>query len=100
EPLAPGEISDANAFILATQVRSAGAEVDRLPPVRDDADTTRAAVERGLAADMLITTGGVSVGVSALVRAAEADLGVEEVVWRFAMRPGMPIAFGVRGSTL
>ena len=100
EPLGPGEIYDANGFILATQVRSAGAEVDRLPPVRDDADATRDAVERGLAADMLITTGGVSVGVYDLVRAAEADLGVEEVFWRVAMRPGKPIAFGVRGSTL
>jgi molybdopterin molybdotransferase len=100
DPLGPGEIYDANGFILATQVRSAGAEVDRLPPVKDDADATRSAIERGLAADVLITTGGVSVGVYDLVRAAEADLGVEEVFWRVAVRPGKPIAFGVRGSTL
>jgi molybdopterin molybdotransferase len=99
-PLGPGEIYDANGFILATQLGSAGAEVDRLPPVKDDADATRAAIERGLAADVLITTGGVSVGVYDLVRAAEADLGVEEVFWRVAVRPGKPIAFGVRGSTL
>ena len=44
--------------------------------------------------------GGVSVGVYDLVRAAEAELGVEEVFWRVAVRPGKPIAFGVRGSTL
>ena len=100
EPLGPGEIYDANGFILATQVRSAGAEVERLPPVKDDADATRAAIERGLASDVLITTGGVSVGVYDLVRAAEADLGVEEVFWRVAVRPGKPVAFGVRGSTL
>ena len=44
--------------------------------------------------------GGVSVGVHDLVRAAEAELGVEEVFWRVAVRPGKPIAFGVRGRTL
>jgi molybdopterin molybdotransferase len=100
EPLAEGEIYDANGFILAAQVRSAGADVERLPPVKDDPEATRAAIERGLAADVLVTTGGVSVGVYDLVRAAEADLGVEEVFWRVAVRPGKPIAFGVRGRTL
>ncbi len=100
EPLAPGEIYDANGYILATQVRSAGAEVERLPPVKDDAHATRAAIERGLAADVLVTTGGVSVGVYDLVRAAEAELGVEEVFWRVAVRPGKPVAFGVRDRTL
>jgi len=100
EPLGPGEIYDANGFILATQVRSAGADVERLPPAKDDPEATRAAVERGLAADVLVTTGGVSVGVYDLVRAAGADLGVEEVFWRVAVRPGKPVAFGVRGSTL
>jgi molybdopterin molybdotransferase len=100
EPLGAGEIYDANGVILATQARSAGAEVERLPAVRDDADATRDAVERGLAADVLVTTGGVSVGVYDLVRAAEAELGVEEVFWRVAVRPGKPVAFGVRGQTL
>jgi molybdopterin molybdotransferase len=100
EPLGPGEIYDANGFILAAQLQSAGAVVERLPPVKDDPEATRAAVERGLAADVLVTTGGVSVGVYDLVRAAEADLGVEEVFWRVAVRPGKPVAFGVRDRTL
>jgi molybdopterin molybdotransferase len=100
EPLARGEIYDANGVILATQVVSTGASVDRVPPVADDEQATRAVVERGLAADVLITSGGVSVGVHDLVRAAEAELGVEEVFWRVAVRPGKPIAFGVRGHTL
>src|SRR4029078_5325941 len=100
EALEPGQIYDANGFILEAQLRSAGALVDRLPPVPDDEAATRAAIERGLAADMLVTTGGVSVGVYDLVRAAEAELGVEEIFWRVAMRAGKPIAFGVRGSTL
>jgi molybdopterin molybdotransferase len=100
EPLGRGEIYDANGVILATQIASTGASVDRLPPVADDAAATRAAVERGLDADVLVTSGGVSVGVYDLVRATEADLGVKEVFWRVAVRPGKPIAFGVRGRTL
>jgi molybdopterin molybdotransferase len=100
EPLGRGEIYDANGVILATQIASTGASVDRLPPVTDDADATRAAVERGLAADVLVTSGGVSVGVYDLVRATEAELGVREVFWRVAVRPGKPVAFGVRDRTL
>jgi molybdopterin molybdotransferase len=100
EPLGRGEIYDANGVILATQIASTGASVDRLPPVADDVAATRAAVERGLAADVLVTSGGVSVGVYDLVRATEAELGVREVFWRVAVRPGKPIAFGVRDRTL
>jgi len=100
ETLERGEIYDANGVILATQIRSTGATVERLPPVKDDADSTRAAIERGLEADVLITSGGVSVGVHDLVRTTEAELGVEEVFWRVAVRPGKPVAFGVRGGTL
>jgi molybdopterin molybdotransferase len=100
EPLSRGEIYDANGVILATQIASTGASVDRLPPVADDAAATRAAVEQGLAADVLVTSGGVSVGVYDLVRATEAELGVEEVFWRVAVRPGKPVAFGVHGRTL
>jgi len=100
EPLEPGQIYDANGFILDAQLRSAGAVVERLPAVADDDAATRAAIEHGLAADALVTTGGVSVGVYDLVRAAEADLGVEEIFWRVAMQPGKPVAFGIRGRTL
>ncbi len=100
EPLGRGEIYDANGLILATQIGSTGASVERLPPIRDDAEATRAAIAHGLEADVLVTSGGVSVGVYDLVRATEAELGVEEVFWRVAVRPGKPIAFGVRGRTL
>jgi molybdopterin molybdotransferase len=100
EQLGRGEIYDANGTIIATQIRSTGSSVDRLPPVRDDVDSTRAAIERGLGADVLVTSGGVSVGVHDLVRTTEAELGVEEIFWRVAVRPGKPITFGVRGRTL
>jgi molybdopterin molybdotransferase len=100
EELGRGEIYDANGVILATQIRSTGAEAERLPAVRDDPGATRAAIARGLEADVLVTSGGVSVGIYDLVRAAEAELGVEEIFWRVAVRPGKPVAFGVRGRTL
>jgi molybdopterin molybdotransferase len=57
-------------------------------------------VERGLDADVLVSSGGVSVGPHDLVRRVEAELGVEEVFWRVAVKPGKPVAFGVRGQTL
>jgi len=100
EPLGPGEIYDSNTLLLEAQARSAGAEVTTVPRVGDDEAATRAALERGLAADVLVTSGGVSVGVHDLVRRVEAEIGVEEVFWGVAVRPGRPIAFGVRGTTL
>lgn len=100
EPLGPGEVYEANGLILATQLESAGAQVSRAPAVADDEAAHRAALQRGLEADVLVTSGGVSVGPHDLVRRIEAELGVEEVFWRVAVKPGKPVAFGVRGSTL
>jgi molybdopterin molybdotransferase len=68
--------------------------------VGDDETALRAALGRGLGADVLVTTGGVSVGEHDLVRASLVRLGVEEVFWGVAVRPGRPIAFGVAGRTL
>jgi molybdopterin molybdotransferase len=98
--LRPGEVYEANGVILAAQLRSAGAEVERLAAVADDDDAHRDALEHGLEADLLVTSGGVSVGPHDLVRRIEAELGVEEVFWRVAVKPGKPVSFGVRESTL
>jgi molybdopterin molybdotransferase len=99
-PLAPGEIYEANTPLLAAQLAAAGADVDVLTPVADDAVATTAALAAGITADVLVTSGGVSVGPHDLVRASLAELGVEEVFWRVDVRPGRPIAFGVRERTL
>ena len=72
----------------------------RSRPAADEESALRAALERGLAADVLVTSGGVSVGEHDLVREAERGLGVEEVFWRVAIKPGKPVSFGVRGETL
>jgi molybdopterin molybdotransferase len=100
EPLGPGEIYESNGTTLEAQLIAAGATVERLGPVVDSEEAHREAIERGLAADVFITTGGVSVGPHDLVRKIEAELGVDEVFWRIALRPGKPVAFGVRGDTL
>jgi molybdopterin molybdotransferase len=100
EPLGPGEIYEANGLILAAQLASAGACAERLPAIADTEEAHREAIARGLEHDLLVTSGGVSVGPHDLVRRIEAELGVEEVFWRVAVKPGKPVSFGVRGSTL
>ena len=98
EALAPGEIYESNTVLLAAALGDC--EVTILTPVADDETATRDALVRGLDADVLVTTGGVSVGPHDLVRAALAELGAEEVFWRVAVKPGKPVAFAVRGATL
>jgi molybdopterin molybdotransferase len=100
EPLGPGQVYEANALMLDAALTAAGAEVERLPAVADDEAAHRGALESGLAADVLVTSGGVSVGPHDLVRRVESELGVEEVFWQVAVKPGKPVAFGVRGRTL
>src|SRR6266511_1879752 len=87
EALEPGQIFEANGVMLAAALATAGAVVSPPASAADDADA-------------LVTSGGVSVGPHDLVRAIAAELGVEEVFWRVAVKPGKPISFGVRGGTL
>jgi len=100
EPLAPGQIYEANGILLEAQLISAGAEVERASAVVDEESAHREALARGLEADVLVTSGGVSVGPHDLVRAILAELGVEEVFWGVAVKPGKPISFGVAANRL
>ena len=100
ESLGPGEIYDANGTMLEALIRAAGGDAERHPGVRDDEGELRAALERALEADVVVTTGGASVGEHDLVRRVSAGAGVVEVFWGVSVRPGKPIAFGVRGRTL
>jgi molybdopterin molybdotransferase len=100
EALAPGEVYDANGMLLASALASAGADIEQLPAVADDESAHRDALERGLESDVLVTSGGVSVGPHDLVRRILGELGVEEVFWGVAVKPGKPLAFGLRERTL
>jgi molybdopterin molybdotransferase len=100
QPLATGEIYESNGAMLAVQLAAAGAVVERLGSIADEEAAHRSAIERGLEADVLVTSGGVSVGPHDLVRRAQAELGVEQVFWRVSLKPGKPVSFGVRNRTL
>ncbi|HEY3106966.1 MAG TPA: gephyrin-like molybdotransferase Glp [Gaiellaceae bacterium] len=101
EQLAAGEIYESNGLLLATALQLAGAVPAQLGVIADDADEHERAMERALLGfDMLITSGGASVGPHDLVRATQAKLRVEELFWGVAVKPGKPIAFGVRRDHL
>jgi molybdopterin molybdotransferase len=97
ETLGPGQIYESNGLLLATALQLAGAVPAQLGIVADDADAHERAVERALLGfDMLVTSGGASVGPHDLVRSTQAKLRVEELFWGVAVKPGKPVAFGVR----
>ena len=98
--LGPGQIYESNGPMLAAALAVSGALVERIGPVADDEDEHRRALEHGLDADVLVSSGGVSVGPHDLVRRILGELGVEEDFWGVAVRPGKPVAFGARGRTL
>jgi molybdopterin molybdotransferase len=98
--LEPGQIYESNGVMLTLVLGAAGADVERLPPVADDPAAHRTALEEALRADVVVSSGGVSVGPHDLVRRTAAELGVEEVFWGVSMRPGKPLSFAVHGTTL
>jgi molybdopterin molybdotransferase len=94
-PLGPGQIRDSNAYALAAQATRAGARVTSRGIVRDDRDATEAAFGAALEeADVVIGSGGVSVGPHDHVKPALAALGVEERFWGVRLKPGKPTWFG------
>jgi molybdopterin molybdotransferase len=99
ESLGAGQIYESNGVVIETLLRASGADVERLRLVADDEEALAEAVVHGLEADALVTSGGVSVGPHDLVRRILSAHGVEEVFWGVAVRPGRPLAFGVRGRT-
>ena len=100
-PLAPGQIRNSNAYALAAQAERAGAEVVAREIVRDTREQTVASLARALeSADVVVVSGGVSVGPHDHVKPALAELGVAERFWRVALKPGKPTWFGTRGDKL
>jgi molybdopterin molybdotransferase len=98
EPLGAGQIHDANSLSLAAAVQEAGGEPLVLPRVRDDPAAIEAALADGAArSDVLVVSGGVSVGRYDHVRSGIERLG-ELAFWRIAVQPGKPLAFGSIGE--
>lgn len=100
EPLSPGKIRNSNSYSLASQVMEAGGIPVLLGIARDNKPDIKSKIEQGIASDILITTGGVSVGKFDLVKTCLEELGAELLFWKVAMKPGKPLTFGKLKKTL
>ncbi|HEY0665736.1 MAG TPA: gephyrin-like molybdotransferase Glp [Gallionella sp.] len=94
EPLDPHRIPDSNSYALMGQVQALGIEPVLLGIARDDPAELERHLRRGLEYDVLLVSGGTSVGVHDYVRPTIEKLGVAMKFWRVAVRPGHPLAFG------
>jgi len=88
------EIRNSNVYSLAAQVTRAGGAPEMLPVARDEVDHTRELIERGLASDLLLLSGGVSAGKYDIVERVLADLGAQFFFDRVLIQPGQPLVFG------
>jgi len=95
-PPDPDKIPDSNTYALMAQVQALGIEPVLLGIARDDPAELEAFLKTGLEYDVLLVSGGTSVGVHDYVRPTIEKLGVSMKFWRVAMKPGHPLAFGVR----
>ena len=93
EALQPGKIRNSNSYLLEASVRRAGAEPQRLGVARDTVESLREKFTQAVQSDLIITSGGVSVGDFDLVKNIMAEQGAINF-WRINMRPGKPVAFG------
>jgi molybdopterin molybdotransferase len=99
DPIPPGGIVSSNAHALGALVRAGGGEPIILPIAPDDRDAIAAAAGAARACDMLVTSGGASVGEHDLVQKALGPEGFALDFWKIAMRPGKPLIWGRLGRT-
>jgi molybdopterin molybdotransferase len=100
EPLRPGQIHNTNGYAVPAQVIEAGAIPVAVETLPDDYEATVRGLEAALDADVLIVMGGMSVGPHDHAKRALETLGVEQVFWGVALRPGKPTLFGIKNRTL
>jgi molybdopterin molybdotransferase len=94
EPLEPGKIYDSNRYSLHGMLSSMAVDIIDLGVVKDEPKAMREVLEKAaLQADLIISTGGVSVGEADFIKPALADLGTTEF-WKIAIKPGRPLTFG------
>ena len=99
EDLRPSDIVSSNTFALDGLVRACGGVPVSLGIAADDIGSIRAHAAGAIRADILVTTGGASVGDHDLVQVALGDVGLQVDFWQIAMRPGKPLIFGRLGDT-
>lgn len=100
EELLPGKIRNINSYSLYAQVLKHGCNPMDLGIARDSREEIREKLEMGKDSDILIISGGVSVGDYDHVKNVLNEMGMEEKFWRIAIKPGKPVLFGVMGNTL
>ena len=93
-PPGPNEIRNSNSYSLAAQVNEAGGDATILPVARDERDDLAVLLAKGLTYDLLLLTGGVSMGKYDLVEEVLASLGAEFFFTGVAIQPGKPVVFG------
>jgi molybdopterin molybdotransferase len=93
------QIVSSNSFALEAMARAWGARVTNLGIVKDTLKATETAIRKALAADIVITTGGASVGDHDFVQQALRNCGVKIGFWKIALRPGKPLMFGTYKNT-
>jgi molybdopterin molybdotransferase len=95
----PGQIRNSNTYTICAQVKEAGAEPFILGIGRDNLDDLRSKIRYGLEHDLLLVSGGVSMGKYDFVETVFAEFGVDVLFDKIAMKPGKPTVFGYRGDT-
>jgi molybdopterin molybdotransferase len=95
ESLHPGQIVNSNAYTLAAAVQEAGGQPVLLQIARDTLGEIRAALTEAVRHDVVLSTGGVSVGDFDFVKEAMDELGVRRLFWQVAQKPGKPLTFGL-----
>jgi molybdopterin molybdotransferase len=99
QPLGPGQIHSSNSTTLMALVSMAGGIPVDCGIAPDDLEATRQAFQRASECDLVVSTGGVSVGDFDLVRDAMESLGASMEFWKVRMKPGKPLALGIIGGT-
>jgi molybdopterin molybdotransferase len=97
---APHQIPASNGAMLAAQLQPEAGQIDRLGPVPDRMDALLAALNAASEADVIITSGGASVGDHDLIRPALEQWGANLAFWRVALRPGKPLLVAQRGQQI
>ncbi|MDD5297562.1 MAG: molybdopterin molybdotransferase MoeA [Rhodocyclaceae bacterium] len=97
ETLAPGQIYNSNRYVMRGFLQQMGAEILDLGIIPDDREATREAIRRAAGADVILTSGGMSVGEEDYVTSVVKEEGRLDV-WKIAIKPGKPLAFGTVGE--
>lgn len=100
DKLRPGQIYDSNSVLLQGLVQRCGAVAAGTQHCRDEADQLRSAFRSTAESEIMIVTGGISVGEHDLVQSSLRDIGAKIDIWRVAIKPGKPFLFGSLGKCI